>query len=196
MPYTRNGSPQPDTGFTSGDVSYPAGWIAANKSEWSKLNIEEVDEPYVRHYDRKYFWGWSSDGSTLLEKQLEDKDVVDDKGVKQKDSDGNQIVQAGLKTVCKQEQEHAAKVTLEASDWMVVRAAEGGTAVPSEWKTFRSAVRTKCNERQTKIDSVTTTTKLRDLMMAPAQVIKNTLTGEMMENPDPYLPEWPTAPKS
>ena len=43
---------------------------------------------------------------------------------------------------------------LQDSDWMVIRAAEGGTAVPSAWTTYRAAVRTKANDMQTLIDNV------------------------------------------
>ena len=42
---------------------------------------------------------------------------------------------------------------LQDSDWLVVRAAEGGTAVPSAWTTYRAAVRTKANAMQTSIDN-------------------------------------------
>ena len=34
------------------------------------------------------------------------------------------------------------------TDWMIVRAAEGGTAVPSAITTWRAAVRTKANAMQ------------------------------------------------
>ena len=42
---------------------------------------------------------------------------------------------------------------LQDSDWLVVRAAEGGTAVPSAWTTYRAAVRTKANDMETLIDN-------------------------------------------
>ena len=41
---------------------------------------------------------------------------------------------------------------LQPTDWMVVRAAEGGTAVPSDIATWRAAVRTKSNDMCTAID--------------------------------------------
>ena len=40
---------------------------------------------------------------------------------------------------------------LQATDWMVIRAAEGGTAVPSATTTWRAAVRTKANAMQVQI---------------------------------------------
>ena len=42
---------------------------------------------------------------------------------------------------------------LQPTDWMVVRAAEGGTAVPSSITTQRAAVRTKANAMCTQIDN-------------------------------------------
>lgn len=41
---------------------------------------------------------------------------------------------------------------LQPTDWMVIRAQEGGTAVPSNITTHRAAVRTKANEMCTAID--------------------------------------------
>ena len=42
---------------------------------------------------------------------------------------------------------------LQDSDWLVVRAAEGGTAVSSAWTTYRAAVRTKSGDMETLIDA-------------------------------------------
>ena len=48
---------------------------------------------------------------------------------------------------------HAASV-LSQSDWMSIRAADGGTAVPSAWATYRTAVRTTVNAKETEIDAL------------------------------------------
>ncbi len=42
---------------------------------------------------------------------------------------------------------------LSTSDWMVVRAAEGGSAVPSEWSTYRADVRTESDRVVSEINS-------------------------------------------
>tara|TARA_R100000458_G_C8235713_1_gene216144 strand:- start:62 stop:667 length:606 start_codon:yes stop_codon:yes gene_type:complete len=199
MPYTRNGTPQPDTGFTVNDVVYPKGWIAnpANKNQWSELGIAEV-APEVP-YNREYYWGWSSDGKTLIDKQLEDKEAVDaETGEKMKDADGNQIIEKGLKTYKKAQQNEIAKGLLLDSDWMVIRASEtDGKAIPSEWLTYRQQVRTTCNERQAKIDTASTTTELKGIVEAPSQIEEDkdgVPTGKMITNPATHLPNWPTAP--
>ena len=194
MPYTRNGNPQPDTGFTVNDVVYPKGWITnpANKSQWSGLGIAEVAGP--KSYDQRFYWGYDKDDK-ILEKELEDKDAVDKDGNKVKDEDGNQVIQEGQKTIWKRAQNKAAKSLLSESDWMVVREAEGGTALPSTWKTYRAAVRTKCNERQTQIAGVSSTTKLKELVDAPAKVTDPD-TGNIVDNTNPFLVLWPDVPKS
>ena len=46
---------------------------------------------------------------------------------------------------------------------MVVRAAEGGTAVPSDITTWRAAVRTKANAMQVQIDNAADVDALADL---------------------------------
>jgi hypothetical protein len=61
---------------------------------------------------------------------------------------------AELKTSHKQVINSQAAGVLAPTDWMVVRAAEGGTAVPSDITTSRAAVRTKANEMCTAIDAV------------------------------------------
>ena len=43
---------------------------------------------------------------------------------------------------------------LTGSDWMQHREAEGGTAMPADWKTYRAAVRTSSNTKETEIDAL------------------------------------------
>ena len=45
-------------------------------------------------------------------------------------------------------------------DWYVVRKAEKGTAIPAEITTYRDAVRTACNTRETEIDNCADTAAL------------------------------------
>ena len=37
---------------------------------------------------------------------------------------------------------------------MSIRAADGGTAVPADWATYRTAVRTTANAKETEIDAL------------------------------------------
>ena len=64
-----------------------------------------------------------------------------------------EIKTRGLKTSHKEIINSKAYNRLQDSDWLVLRAAEGGTAVPSTWTTWRAAVRTKANSMCTQIDN-------------------------------------------
>jgi len=67
------------------------------------------------------------------------------------DSDGNQIITRGLKYGKNQIIDRQCAGLLAPSDWRVVREQETGSAMDSDWKTWRAAVRTKCNSMQTQI---------------------------------------------
>ena len=45
---------------------------------------------------------------------------------------------------------------LSQTDWMVVRATDGGKAVPSDVATYRTAIRTEGNTKETEINALTT----------------------------------------
>ena len=58
---------------------------------------------------------------------------------------------AGLKTEMKNSVSSIASSTLASSDWMHIREGDGGTAMPADWKTYRTAVRTTANAKETAI---------------------------------------------
>ena len=47
-----------------------------------------------------------------------------------------------------------ASSTLAHSDWMSIREHDGGTAMPADWKTYRAAIRTESNDKETAIDAL------------------------------------------
>ncbi len=59
-----------------------------------------------------------------------------------------------LKTEHKQVITNQAYGMLQPNDWLVVRKQEAGTAIPSDWTTFRTGVRTASASMKTKIDAV------------------------------------------
>ena len=72
------------------------------------------------------------------------------------DKDGDEldpvVVIKGLKTIKKEMIDNQCAGILQPSDWMVIRAKETGATFNAGWKTWRAAVRTKCNSIQTQID--------------------------------------------
>ena len=149
MAWLKDGNPQPDTGFTVGDVNYPAGWIKnAPQSERDKLNIIRAARP--RPYDQQFSWGWKDDGTENW------KDL------------------AILKSDWIDKQTDTAKAILTQSDWMVVKATEVTSfTVPTAWTTYRSKVREACNNRQKEINAASTAGELQAILTGPATVTQN-----------------------
>ena len=139
-------------GFTLGDVQYPASiftlWSTAEKEaiglyEIVVDNSNLKDQAYYINGAESITWGSNTvtkSFATATAKAL--NDVTDD--------DGN--ITRGLKYNHKQIINSQAAGVLAPTDWMVVRAAEGGTEVPSDITTSRAAVRTKANSMQAQID--------------------------------------------
>ena len=145
MAWLRNGNPQPDTGFTVGDVNYPAGWIEKNsQAERDKLNITYAAPPLS--HDQRFSWGFDSDGTEKW------KDLTE------------------LKRLWSDKQSNIANTTLAQSDWMVIKAQETSGTVASAWTTYRAAVRTACNNRQTELNAAATSEGLKNLITSPSTV--------------------------
>ena len=60
-------------------------------------------------------------------------------------------VAADLKTSMTASVQSQAGSFLAGSDWYAIREAEGGTACPADWKTWRAAIRTESNSKVTAI---------------------------------------------
>ena len=58
---------------------------------------------------------------------------------------------ADLKTEMAATVNAQASSLLSSSDWMHLREGDGGTAMPADWKTYRTAVRTTVNAKETEI---------------------------------------------
>jgi hypothetical protein len=74
---------------------------------------------------------------------------------------------------------------LQPNDWYVVREQEAGTAIPADWSTFRTDVRSTAADMQSKIDACTTVDELAALY-----------EYNDAEPPVRPLGEWPTPPSS
>ena len=119
-------------------------------------------------------------------KDLDDKNAVDVDGNNILDEDGNQVIIEGLKTIFKNEIKAQAKGLLSPSDWYIIRKAEdAGSTIPSNIATYRAAVRTRSNEMETAIDGAADAAAMEALY-----TYTNTGTEEspVMTRP---LGEWP-----
>ena len=140
-------------------IQYSNKWMRQT-SDATKRGIGMVwEEPEDTNYDQKFYWNSSTP------KQLDD--VTDD--------DGNTTT--GLKTLWKAKQNDIAASLLAPSDWRVVKELEvnssfasARTAYPSAWMTYRAAVRTACNTRQTEIDNCSDVAALKELLFGSATI--------------------------
>ena len=119
-------------------------------------------------------------------KDVDDKDAVDENGNNVLDSDGNQVIIKGLKTIFKEEVKAQAKGLLSPSDWYVIRKAEDAeSTIPSNIATYRAAIRTRSNEMETQIDGASDAAAMQTLY-----TYTNTGTEESPVYTRP-LGEWP-----
>lgn len=158
----------PDTG-----VQYPANWLRLTTlAEKQAVGLVEVVPTLEDSYDERFYVGVD------IPKPLDDTT----------DDDGN--VTSGLKTFWKSIQDQTAASLLRSSDWRVIKAKETSTNIPSVWKTYRAAVRTACNTRQSEIDACTDVAALKELLFGADQVDQN---DEVVANPN-LATAWPAEP--
>ena len=155
----------PDTG-----VQHPANWLRlSTERDRELLGITWVAETN-QVWDQKFYWGYDSDNN-LIPKQLNDEAILDE--------DGNDTgeIQPGLKTLWKTKQDVIAASLLNDSDKRVIKALDEATtfaefkaAKPTNYTTYRAAVRTACNTRQSEIDACSDVAALKELMTGSAQI--------------------------
>ena len=184
-------------GITIGEVNYPSNifmlWTA---SELEALGIYEVVIDNTNLKDKEYYINTNqsfdfADGIVTASYGVATAKPLDDVlFTAQEETDGlgteGEIKQYGLKPQHKAVINQQAGGILQSTDWMVVRAAEGGTAVPSDIATWRAAVRTKSNDMCTMIDGAADVDAL-----AALYTYTNTGTEEspVMERPLGEFPE-------
>ena len=176
MAFLLNGKPLAvDVPFTYGDVHYPANWLRLSSAQQKKdLGITEVADAPV--FDSRFYWG---DGTA---KKLTDTNEVDENGDPVLDENGNQVVTLGVKSVLKAQEKETAGSLLAKYDWYVVRKAEKSTAIPTAITTYRDAVRTACNTRETEIDNCKNTAALVTLYSSTEK--DGVFTPNMTQYPD------------
>ena len=143
--------------ITIGGIQHPRSiftrWSAA---ELQAISIYSYSEEGASVDNRFYNQGGSSvvvdDAAgtvtktyTHVEKALEDSNELDE--------DGEVVTTLGLKSQKKSQVKATAASLLSPSDWYVIRAAEGGAAIPTDVATYRAAVRTASGTMEAAIDA-------------------------------------------
>ena len=141
MAYTLNDKPIAyGTPFKSGDFRYTKAWWGTS-SDSEKTAVGIKTVADPTPYDQEFYWS-----------PTKAKDV------------------ATLKANWIQKQKDEANKLLAKTDWLIIRAAEGGTAAPSDTKTYRAAVRTKSKEREDQITACSDTATLAKLTREPGSI--------------------------
>jgi len=144
-----------DIAFDHNEIQYPANWLRLSTAEQrDELGITWVADT-SQNYDQRFYWG------------------VDNP----KDLDG-------LKTLWKSKQSEIAASLLAPSDWRVIKAKETSSTMPAAWKTYRAAIRTACNTRQTEIDACSDVAALKELMTGPEQIDQTDADGNVVLDDD------------
>jgi len=164
--------------LTIGNVNYPSNiFMLWSSSELKAIGIYEVVIDNTNLKDKQYYintdqsFNFASDTvtasyGTATARNIADtlytaQDVTDDvypdghakAGQRMGTWSEGDVRSLGLKSQYKNSINSQASGILQATDWMVIRATEGGTAVPSSITTQRAAVRTKANAMCTQIDN-------------------------------------------
>ena len=151
-------------GLTIGDVNYPSNiFMLWTSSELEAIGIYAVVIDNSNFKDQEYYtntnqtFAFASGTVTASYGTATARAIADTLYTAQDETDGlgteGEVKTTGLKTNYKATINQQAGGILQDTDWMVVRAAEGGTAVPSAITTWRAAVRTKANAMQVQIDN-------------------------------------------
>ena len=146
------------------DINYPSNiFMLWSSSELKAIGIYEVVIDNTNLKDKKYYintnqsFNFASDTVTASYGTATAKPLNDVLFTAQDETDGlgteGEIKQYGLKPQYKTVINSQASGILSDTDWMVIREADGGTAMPSNIKTWRASVRTKANAMCTQIDN-------------------------------------------
>lgn len=138
--------------ITIGDNQYPSNIMSVWSAEdLEAIGIYEVIVDNTNLKDQEYYINTNqsfdfANGTVTASYGTATAKALDDVT----DDDGN--VTRGLKTLHKENINAQAGGILSETDWYRIREADGGTAVPSNVSTHRTAVRTKANAMCTQID--------------------------------------------
>jgi len=144
--------PKGNKGITIGDNQYPAAiytlWTEAERNAIGVYtvvinNTNKKDKEYYTNTNQTYTYDADAGTVTATYGSATAKAIADA-------GSGENLVE-GIKTKHKRVIDNQCAGKLAPSDWRVIREQETGTDMDSDWKTWRAAVRTKCNAMQTLI---------------------------------------------
>ena len=161
------------TAITYGDVNYPQNVMSSwTNDELATIKVYPVVEDSTNYEDPSYYINTdetftyydsvSVGGTTYTNTVVGAYGTATPQSLNDTtDSEGNTI--PGLKSYAITAQNKQAYSLLEPSDWYVVRKSENGTAIPSDWDTWRESIRTTYQQQVVAINACTTVPELQAL---------------------------------
>jgi len=148
-----------------GGIQYPSNIFSMwSNSELATIGIVPVtidntnfkNQEYYINTNQSFAYDTETGVATATYGTATAKAIADTLWTAQDETDGlgteGEVATRGLKYNHKEVINQQAAGALAPTDWMIIRAADGGTAVPSSITTKRAAVRTKANAMQVQID--------------------------------------------
>ena len=148
-----------------GGTQYPSNIFSMwSNSELATIGIVPVtidntnfkNQEYYINTNQSFAYDTETGVATATYGTATAKAIADTLWTAQDETDGlgteGEVATRGLKYNHKEVINQQAAGALAPTDWMIIRAADGGTAVPSSITTKRAAVRTKANAMQVQID--------------------------------------------
>ena len=145
------------------DIQYPKNIFQL----WSKAELKAIDLlPYTENTVDSRFYQRGN-----LSYEVKANEVVGTYAQTAKDNDG-------LKNKMIAEVKRQASIHLEATDWMAIRASEGGSAIPDAVKTYRTAVRKESNDKETEIKTLSDFNAIKLYQATPHILTRKNSDGE------------------
>jgi hypothetical protein len=127
----------PDVAFTLNGIQYPQNWLRLSTFE-ERAAIGISEVQDPAPYDQRFYWGPNNP------------------------KDHTRLVEQWS-----QQTRTTAGTLLAPSDWLVIRETDNATPVPTEWRTWREAIRTATGVKIDAIEATTTTDELAAYITGP-----------------------------
>ena len=161
------------TAITYGDVNYPQNVMSSwTNDELATIKVYPVVEDSTNYEDPSYYintdetftyYDSVSVGGTTYTNTVVGAYGTATPMALNDTTNADGTVTPGLKSKAITTQNQQAYSLLEPSDWYVVRKSENGTAIPSDWDTWRESIRTTYQQQVVAINACTTVPEFQAL---------------------------------
>ena len=161
------------TAITYGDVNYPQNVMSSwTNDELATIKVYPVVKDTTNYEDPSYYintdetftyYDSVSVGGTTYTNTVVGAYGTATPMALNDTTNADGTVTPGLKSKAITTQNQQAYSLLEPSDWYVVRKSENGTAIPSDWDTWRESIRTTYQQQVVAINACTTVPEFQAL---------------------------------